>query len=636
MCGIVGQYGAPDGDLLRRMNDIIRHRGPDDGGEYLDGSVGLGNRRLSVIDVSGGHQPMTNEDESVFVVYNGEIYNHDELRRDLTARGHTFVSRCDTEVLVHGYEDDGPDFVHRLQGMFAFAVWDRKRRRLVLARDRIGIKPLYYSELSGGRLAFGSELRSLLVHPDVDSSLNLRALGRYLTFGYVPPPETIHSGVKALLPGHRLILEEGGVPRVERYWDVAVEPEQDRGLAHYKEEFRELFRDAVRSRLEADVPLGAFLSGGIDSSSVVGEMSRLGANPVRTFTIGFADTGWRFDETEDARIVARHFGTEHKEWMLTEAEVIAAIPELIDHQEQPCATGISAYFVSQLARRDVTVSLAGIGGDELFAGYPRHAGMKMLRAYRTLPRLLRERLLRPMVEALPGSVGGVNLVRRAQLLVRSAERDEVGRYLAWSAAVAEEELGELLLPDVHEATGNGREILQPYLDRTEGRPFRDRVLDLDLKTYLPFDLLELTDKLSMAHSLEVRVPYCDHRLVEFAARLPYRHKLRGLTGKYLVRQALSSDLPARVFQKGKQGFAIPMGLWIQGGLQETIRDCLSPDTIANRGLLQPARVGRMLEEHLSGTRDWTYRLWALAALELWMRRAGRGQPAACASGGGVE
>jgi len=622
MCGIVGILGNPDREVLLRMNASIVHRGPDDAGTYFAPPVALAARRLSIIDLAGGHQPMANEDGSVWVAFNGEIYNHAEVREEMQSRGHTFQTRCDTEVLVHAYEEEGDAFVHRLHGMFAFALWDVRRRRLLLGRDRIGKKPLYYAPLPGGGLVFGSELRALLAHPGVRPGLNLRSLARFLTFGYVPPPETIYTGIDALLPGHRLIAEEGKERRVERYWNVAIVPETDRGEAVYVEEFRALLTDSVRRRLVADVPVGGFLSGGIDSSSVVAMMRSLGANPVRTFTIGFADAGFRFDETADAREVATAFGTEHHEWILTETEVLAQLDRLIDHMEQPCASGLPTYFVSELARRSVTVALAGIGGDELFAGYPRHLGMKLLPLYRSIPAVLREHLLRPAIEALPGSVGGVNLVRRAQLLARSAGRDEIGQYLAWSSAVSEEEVLALLRPEAVAEGADARALLSPYWSEASGWPFRDRVLYLDLKTYLPFDLLELTDKLSMAHSLEVRVPYCDHRLVEFAARLPYRYKLRGTTGKYLVRRALQNDLPARVFRKGKQGFSVPMGLWLKGGLRPLVQDCLSPAALARRGLFRPEPVARMLSEHLAGTRDWTYRLWALAALEMWMRRTG--------------
>jgi len=627
MCGIVGMLGTPDREVLARMLAAITHRGPDDEGTHFSPPVALGSRRLSIIDLAGGHQPMTNEDGSLWVSFNGEIYNHAEVREELLSRGHTFRTHCDTEVLLHAYEEDGDDFVHRLLGIFAFALWDGPRRRLLLARDRLGKKPLYYASLAGGGLAFGSELRSLLQHPGVRRGLNLRSLVRFLTFGYVPPPDTIHEGIQALLPGHCLIVEPGAVPKLERYWHLSLSPGQDRGEDAFAEEFRDLFQDSVRRRLVADVPVGAFLSGGLDSSSVVAAMRSLSSGPVRTFTIGFANSAFRFDETADAREVARAYGTEHEEWILTEAEVLGSLDRIIDHMEQPCATGLPTYFASELARRSVTVVLGGVGGDELFAGYPRHLGMRLLPLYRRLSPGLRNAILGPVVEALPGSIGGVNWVRRAQLLVRSAPRDEIGQYLAWSSVFLEEEVATLLRPELREAGGEARSLFDGYLAEADGWPFSNKVLFLDVKTYLPFDLLDLTDRLSMAHSLEVRMPYCDHRMVEFAARLPYRYKLRGLTGKYLVRRALAGRLPARVFRKGKQGFSVPMGLWLKGGLRPLVEDCLSPASLERRGFFHPAPVARMLSEQFAGTHDWTYRIWALAALEMWMRRSESGAAA---------
>jgi asparagine synthase (glutamine-hydrolysing) len=620
MCGIAGvvfhdRARAVDPGELKRMCDAIVHRGPDDEGFFLDGHVGLGVRRLSIIDLVTGHQPIGSEDGRVWVVFNGEIYNYRELRRELEARGHTFRTGSDTEVIVHAYEEDGEDCVKRFNGMFAFALWDRRDRRLIIARDRLGVKPLYYF-LDDHRLVFGSELKAILEHRDVPRSIDREALDGFLTFEYVPAPLSIFEGIRKLPPGHLLCLE-GGKAAVRRYWDLRFAParggERELGPALY-----DLLKDAVRLRLVSDVPLGAFLSGGIDSSTIVCMMSELMDRPVKTFSIGFDDPS--YDELGYARMVAARFHTDHQE-LVIRPNVADLVQGLVRHLDEPLAdvSVFPTYLVSELARRDVTVVLSGDGGDELFAGYDWYVADKLARYYARLPARLRTAVIPALVGRLsPGAQkkGPVNMLKR---FVEGAALPERLEHFRWSMFLTETEKRALYGEDLRRALGDvdgGARVACALGFAAEADPlWRQQVADI--KTYLADDILVKVDRMSMAHSLEARTPFLDYRVVEFAAALPSALRLRGFTTKYLLRRAMAAKLPRAVLTRGKQGFSIPMKNWLRHELRPLMEDVLSPARLRDAGLFDPAYVETLKAQHLAGVANHAHRLWSLMIFEIW-------------------
>ncbi|HEU4761787.1 MAG TPA: asparagine synthase (glutamine-hydrolyzing) [Gemmatimonadales bacterium] len=611
MCGIAGFAGltldgAEADALLSRMCGAIRHRGPDDEGHFVAPGVGLGMRRLSIIDVAGGQQPIGNEDDSVQVVFNGEIYNHHAVRSALSAEGHHFRTHSDTETIVHGYEEWGDDVVSRLRGMFAFALWDAKRRRLLIARDRLGIKPLYY-ELRDGALRFCSELRSL--HAGGASPvISDEAIAWYLALGYVPDPMSVYQGVCKLPPGHILSwsAEAPGAVNVSRYWSP-VRPEIAVGENEAVEEIRRLLAEAVASHLESEVPLGAFLSGGLDSSTVVALMAREAAGRVKTFSIGFEEMG--YNEAPHARRVAAALGTDHTELILTPAadQVIDGLVTLFD---EPFAdsSALPTYFVSELARRDVTVALSGDGGDELFAGYTRYAD-----AIRrgTLPAAVRP------LSALAGRMLPHGAYGRNRLL--DLGRSWQGRYATTVALPVETGAGGVARQEVADQLPAFSQLLGRWFAGTEGRDRVTAMTMVDMQTYLPGDILTKVDRTSMAVSLEARVPLLDHPLVEFAASLPGALKLRDGTGKWIFRKAIQGLVPDVVLNKAKQGFAVPLDRWFRGELRGRI-EALTTGSPALEYVDERA-VARLVHEHLRGRRDHSHQLWRVLALDLWLARA---------------
>jgi asparagine synthase (glutamine-hydrolysing) len=620
MCGIVGFVGKERVETLERSSFVLRHRGPDDSGLFLDGTVGLAMRRLSIIDVAGGQQPVTNEQGTLQVVFNGEIYNFARLRHDLEARGHRFTTSGDTEVIVHQYEEDRERCVFKLSGMFSFAVWDSNRRELFIARDRLGIKPLYYA-CENGTLYFASELKALTVFlPRL--RVDNQAISDYLTYGYVPPPRTIFEGVHCLLPGHCLTYRDGTL-RVWRYWDCTISDDPTkRSEKEWIAQLDEEIHRAVQSHLISDVPVGVFLSGGIDSSGVLALAQRHTARPLDTFTVGFDSGAKRYDESAAAAGIAQAIGARHHLQRVTGRDVADELDKITWHLDQPCSTAIPTYFISRLASQTVKVALTGLGGDELFAGYPRHRALRYFSPYLLLPDAMRRRMIAPLVAALPGSVEGVNIVRRAQQFVDSADLDPLHRYLYWSSVFKDGDRQAILADDFKEQLG-GRHpvsaIAAVYADHA-GLQYENRVLALDLKTYLPFDLLENTDKLSMAHSLEVRVPFCDHHLVELACSIPYSLKLRFGTGKYILRKVLAQYLPREVFKRPKQGFTFPMGLWLRDEFSSMVLDTFHSRSFAERGIINVSAIRRSFEDHAAGRADNTYKIWAVFMLESWFRR----------------
>jgi len=625
MCGISGfvdDRGLDPGAsvLLKKMTDCIVHRGPDDEGFYLDDRAALGMRRLSIIDLTTGHQPIFNEDKTVCIVANGEIYNFLEIRDDLIARGHAFRTKSDIEVIVHLYEERGEDFVLALNGMFAVALWDAKKRRLVLARDRLGVKPLHY-RLDGSRLYFASEIKSLLQAP-FSREIDLEAMGQYFTFEYVPAPRSIFRGIGKILPGHTLVFEDGRISE-KSYWDVfyaetkiAPRPEAD-----YAEEIVSRLRDSVRRRLISDVPLGVFLSGGIDSSAVTALMSEVAGAGIKTYSIGFKEKS--FDELDAARIVAEKFGTDHREFVVTPAEVSSLVPTLAGFIDEPLADAsiIPTYVISKLARQYVTVALAGDGGDELFGGYDTYKAYKTGRWYRKVPGFIRRGLIRPVVRALPASAKRLSFEFKAKKFASGVEYPpEIANTIWWGAYSPE--LRERLF-SAGTKTGLKEDPFAPiafHAAHTRAADPLDRIAYLDLKLYLQDDLLPKADRMSMAASLELRAPFLDYTFVEFAATIPSALKLRRFCSKYILKKALTGRLPEEILTKKKIGFDIPLGVWMRNDLKGFVLETLAPERLRRHGYFDEAFVAGILKEHFTGHHNHRQLLWPLIIFQNWYDR----------------
>jgi asparagine synthase (glutamine-hydrolysing) len=606
------------------MCSSLTHRGPDDEGwVHLDG-VTLGMRRLSIIDLEGGHQPLHNEDSTVWVVQNGEIYNHLELRDLLIAAGHSFNTRSDTEVLVHGYEEWGEEMVERLNGMFAFAVLDRRRGAVFLARDRMGIKPLHYA-IDGKRLVFGSELKALLCDPALRREIDPIALDEYLAYEFVPSPRSIVRGINKLQPAHTLTWTvTDGTHRLRRYWTPELgvgETARPRSLDRRRsldsdcEELRSVLRESVRKELISDVPLGVFLSGGIDSSAVTAMMTQLGGD-VKSFSVGFADRS--FDESDHARRVARHLGTEHRELTLEPGMLLGLIPQLPTLLDEPLgdASIIPTYLLSAFTRRHVKVALGGDGGDELFAGYPTLQAHRLAAYYVKAPRLLREGLVEPVVRRLPVSRGNLSFDFRAKRFIGGAGYPTAERHQRWMGSFAAEERTALLSAEMRrQLTANGSGDVD--LGQAAYADPLNQVLMLDMRLYLENDILVKLDRASMMASLEGRVPLLNNDFVEYATHLPLNMKLRGLRSKFLLRRALRGLLPDAILNRPKKGFGIPVAHWFRGPLREQMQSVLSPERIARKGFFDPAVVSGLVRDHLEGRRDNRKQLWTLFAFELW-------------------
>ena len=626
MCGIAGfvesAASAPAGAaderqaLVRAMCGAIRHRGPDDEGVWVGEGAALGMRRLSIIDLATGHQPIHNEDRTVWIVFNGEVYNFGELRRDLEARGHRFYTATDTEAIVHAYEEWGPEAIGRLRGMFGLAIWDVARARLLLARDRVGIKPLHSAE-AGGRLYFGSEIKSILCAPEVSRDLDAAALDHYLSFLYTPRDKSIFRGVKKLPPGH-LLVWQNGCTRLERYWQIASDEPFRGSEQDAAGRLREVLDDAVRSHLVSDVPLGAFLSGGIDSSVVVGLMAQAGGAPVKTFSIGFDEPA--FDELEHARRVATHFGTDHHEFVVR-PDALAILDRLIGHFDEPFAdpSVIPTWYVSEMARRHVTVVLSGDGGDELFGGYDRYLPHPRVAAFdRFGPKALR-RVAALAADRLPHGVRGKNFLRHVG-------RDQRGRYLDAIRLFSVDEKPDLLSADVRrQLRGPDPEsLLARHFDRFAALPWASQMMRFDAETYLPEDVLTKVDRMSMAHSIESRVPLLDNEVIAFAGTLPAAFKIKNGRRKHILKEVADGLLPPGMVDRPKQGFGVPLGVWFRGNLRELFADTLLSSRALQRGYFQPAFVRLLVNEHLSGKRDHTFRLWQLVVFERWHQQYAEG------------
>ncbi len=618
MCGITGKltYDAEpvSPQLLEAMTDAVLHRGPDAAGYYFGDGIGLGHRRLSIIDLATGDQPLANEDQSVWVVFNGEIYNFADVRQQLVQAGHRFRTRSDTEVIVHAYEQWGADCVERFRGMFAFAVWDAPAHRLLLARDRLGVKPLYYAETANG-IVFASEIKAILEDPSVSRAWRTDALDAYLTLEYIPGPATIYRQVQKLPAGHLAIVERGRLA-VRQYWDLTFTGDGDAAREpEYLERLDALLRESVALRLISDVPLGAFLSGGIDSSAVVAYMKEASDAPVVTTSVGFAEKA--FDELAHARVVAEHLACEHHE-VVANPDVRDMLPRLAWHLDEPFAdsSAVPTYYVSEAARRQVTVALSGDGGDELWAGYGRHR----VEHWETRVR----GMLGPVLSRAAGLAGALlpHAVKGARALGHLALPPDEAYARKHAYGIFEGSVKRSLYSDDFRAETRFADpfaaFRAAYAACSSPDPL-DRALYVDVKTYLVDDILTKVDKMSMAVSLETREPLLDHRLLEFAATVPSSLKLRDGTSKYLLRRVLHNRVPPSILERGKQGFAVPSGEWLRGPLAEMTDALLFDGRLRSRGLFAPAAVARLWDEHRTGKRDHRERLWALVMLELWFR-----------------
>ncbi|HET6348995.1 MAG TPA: asparagine synthase (glutamine-hydrolyzing) [Candidatus Krumholzibacteria bacterium] len=617
MCGITGivhsDRTVPVAEgTLRAMCDAIQHRGPDDQGMHLDGAVGLGMRRLSIIDVAGGHQPIYNEDRTCVIVQNGEIYNHLDLRRELERRGHRYTTHSDTETILHAYEEYGVQFVTHLRGMFAIAIWDAPRRRLVLARDRMGKKPVYYAHTDTG-IVFGSEIKAILAHPGVPRRLDEQALAEYVAWGYVPDPRSIYAGIAKLPPAHTLVFENGRVT-VERYWDVSfAEITRGQPESFYVDRALEILDEAVRIRLMSEVPLGAFLSGGTDSSVVVALMARHSLSPVKTFSIGFEEKA--YNELEYAREVAAHFNTEHhEEVVLPDAE--NDVPALVRQFDEPFADSsmIPTYYVCRSARRHVTVALSGDGGDELFAGYLRYVDPANVRAVDRIPAPVRNALFAPVAHMLPEGTKGIDRLRD---MLGTADEQYVRRMTQG-------------LPNMHRTVftdsmakrvdTDPSHVAAPFLAvAAAGANTLSRRQYLDIHTYLAGDILSKVDRTSMKVSLECRAPLLDQELAAFAATIPPELRMRGMTTKYILKKVAERLMPAEMVHRPKMGFAVPVAHWLRDQWAGTSHDLILSPRVLERGIFRETFLRRIVDEHGAGKRDNSYMMWSLMMLEMWFR-----------------
>jgi len=636
MCGIAGEIvvdgeGQASAGRVRAMCDVIVHRGPDSYGEFLDREVGLGMRRLAIVDVAGGLQPLSNEDGSVQVVCNGEIYNSPGLARDLAARGHVLRTRSDVEVIAHLYEEVGDEVATHLDGMFAFAIWDRRERRLLLGRDRVGIKPLYMARV-GHSLLFGSEARCLLAG-GLEPELDPQALHDYLTLGYVPDPASIFAGAAQLPAGEVVSLRAGQPSERRRYWSLSghVGTGASRGEREWVEAFGSTFREAVRSHLMSDVPLGVFLSGGLDSGTIVAMMHDLGVSPIRTFTIGFEQKS--FDEGDLAREVAARYGTEHH-GLTVRPDAASLLPKLVEHFGEPFAdqAAIPVYLLAELARQHVTVVLSGEGGDEVLAGYETYRARRLAAAYARLPRWIGAGIIPAVVGALPVSHERVSFDYKARRFVTGAYLSPASGHLWWKTLLGEDAKHALYGSGARTSVEPTARLFEAEYAAADGTDI-DRLQYVDSKIYLPGDILTKVDRMTMAHSLEARVPFLDRSVIELGRQMPTRMRLRGLTTKHVLRRLMERRLPSSVLHGKKKGFNVPMPAWLAGSLRNFAHDTLASSEIVRTGLFDGDAVRRLLEQHEAREADHSRPIWALLVLAVWYgsvlgARAGRQQGAA--------
>ncbi len=621
MCGICGIMTfspsvaiAPE--ELRRMNDAMFHRGPDEEGFYHHEQIGMAMRRLSIIDLSSGQQPISNEDGTLWIVYNGEIYNYLELRAELERRGHRFKTKSDTEAIVHAYEEYGVDCPSKLNGMFSFAIWDTRRRSLFLSRDRLGKKPLYYYA-GRDRFLFASEMKSILQAQGVPRRISPQALDLYLTYEYVPAPHTILADLKKLPAGHSLLIKADGKTELRRYWDLHFR-ENGYHSAELQQGLVELLQDAVKIRLMSEVPLGAFLSGGIDSSCVVALMARAMDQPVKTFSIGFEEGS--YNELHYAREIARHYRTDHKEFILR-PNALELTEKLVRHLDEPLGdfSIFPTYLVSKMAREHVTVVLSGDGGDELFAGYDAYRADRIYRAYRRLPAFVRQDLISPAAKLLPPTEKKKGAFNKIKRFVEGTQYPEDLQHVRWMIFLAAQEkrllYGEALRSV--DMQHGAHDFMRHHFQNADSQDEINRQLYVDIKTYLCDDIMVKVDRMSMAASLEARAPFLDYRVVEYAATIPSALKLRGKQTKWILKQAMAGLLPPQIIKRGKEGFSIPIKNWLKQELRPLMLEVLSPARLKRDGFFDAAYVQRLIDEHLRGVENHSHRLWALTVFGIW-------------------
>ena len=615
MCGICGKVHFDlrkpvFQDEIHKMTELITHRGPDDSGYYIKENVGFGFRRLSIIDLHTGHQPLANEDDTVWIVFNGEIYNHVRLREELMAKGHKFKTGSDTETIVHLYEEYGNDCVKYLRGMFAFAIWDEKSKKLFCARDRFGIKPFFYF-LDHEKFIFGSEIKCVLSQTKSSSSLSVSMLDQYLTYGYSSPEGTIYQNIQKLKPGHTLEIEHGGKVKIDRYWDIDYNPDYSKTEEEWCELLNDKLSESVRAHLMSDVPLGAFLSGGVDSSAMVALMSKNSSAPVKTFSIGFKEE--EFNELKYARQVAKMYKTEHHE-QIVEPESIGLLPHLIDSYDEPFAdsSAIPTYYVSKFAREHVTVVLSGDGGDELFAGYNKYQRMMNMRNFNVLPEGVSKRFWGSMHKVIPNSVKG-----KGAAYYLSKPKDSFPAFLSiWQQAERKKLFKKDLWKDIKKSPAELNRI-QSFTNYNSS-DFMFNMQKMDMQSYMVDDVLTKVDRASMQNSLEVRVPILDHEFAELTARIPSDLKMKGTIKKYIFKEAMRKHLPKSILSHKKQGFSVPLKAWFKDDLKEYVDDRLLGTNSPLYDYLEPSYVSKIVHDHNNGMRDFNDKIWSLLFLDQWL------------------
>lgn len=624
MCGIVGfvNNGGREVDrgVLESMNEAIIHRGPDDDGFYVNGNVGLAMRRLSIIDLASGKQPIHNADRTKWIVFNGEIYNYRELREDLERRGHRFYTHSDTEAIVHLYDEYGAQSLEHLRGMFAIAIWDETDKSLFLARDRVGKKPILYSHQPTGDLIFGSEFQALLKHPSVSLEVDCAAIDAYFAYLCIPAPQTAFKQIRKLEPGHWLRWKAGEI-EMKRYWLPDFSKKIKISETEAIEETTRILRESTKMRMISEVPLGAFLSGGVDSSTVVALMAQESSTPVKTFSIGFEEQD--FSELKYAKRVAEHVGAEYNEFIVR-PNALDVLPTLVDHYGEPYAdsSAIPTYYVSKETRQHVTVALNGDGGDESFAGYERYMAMEIAEIYRWIPKVLRKALIEGPINLLPTSELKKTRIRDVQRFFTSANEGRMQRYYRWMSNFKPAVRADIYADDFKAAidAADTSDVLDQWFERAGGLGVLDTTLLTDQMTYLPNDLLVKVDIASMAHSLEARSPFLDHKLIEFAASLPENLKLNKFRPKYLLKKVAARLVPPEVVYRRKMGFGVPVGEWFRGEMKDFVRGVLLSETSLRRGIIKPEAIQRYVDEHTSGDQDHAFQIWSLLMLELWFQR----------------
>ncbi len=624
MCGIVGftdlKTGVHGREILEKMNSCIVHRGPDDDGFYRNEKVSLAMRRLSIIDLAHGKQPIHNRDKTKWIVFNGEIYNFQELRSDLEKRGYEFYTNSDTEAIVHLYDEYGADCVRHLRGMFAFAIWDEVENTLFIARDRVGKKPLLYSHQPNGDLIFGSEFTALLAHPDISREVDYQAIDSYLSYLCIPAPLTAYKQIRKLEPAHYLIWKDGKI-EMKRYWLPDFSKKIKISESEAIEETTRILRESTKLRMISEVPLGAFLSGGVDSSTIVALMAQESSQPVKTFSIGFEEQD--FSELKYAKIVAEHVGAEYNEFIV-KPDALEVLPTLVEHYGEPYAdsSAIPTYYVAKETRKHVTVALNGDGGDESFAGYERYAAMRLAETYHKIPSLLRKTLVENAVNLIPTSEIKRSRARDLKRFVKAASLPKVERYFRWVSAIDRNSKAELYTKDFANrvASNNAADFISQWFAKANGSGILDATLLTDQMTYLPNDLLVKVDIASMANSLEARSPLLDHKVIEFAATLPESLKMKRTETKSLLKKVAARLVPAEVIYRRKMGFGVPVGNWFRSNMKDFVRGVLLSEKSLSRGIFKPEVVKRYVDEHTNATRDYTYQIWTLLMLELWFQR----------------